>query len=617
MCGIIGEISVDKIDINLFTKMRDVLIHRGPDGEGSYFNNNYKVALGHRRLSILDLSSRGQQPMCNENKSIWITYNGEIYNFQDLKDELISKNHKFKSGTDTEVIIHGYEEWGINVLKKLRGMFAFGIWDENKKRLLLARDRIGIKPLYYYYKDKRFIFASELKAIVIDDKIERKINSEALKDFFFKGYVPAPLVIWKNFHKLPPGHLLIYENNNITIKEYWSFNLDDIYYNEREIIKNIEKILTESIDIRFISDVPVGVLLSGGLDSSIVCALASKKRDEFLSFSIGFKPKKFSELKYAKKVVNHLNINNFSSILTPHNIYSYLDKIIYAYDEPFGISSVFPTMMLMEKVSKKLKVVLSGDGGDELFAGYNWYEINEKYRKFSFLKPIATLLYNLIVRTERFISNKILTFLRRHLRRLSLNNFERYSSIHDTYFSLEEIKKLLSQEISKEIDYQNFLERFFDYRLNNIKDTQFLDIKTFLVDHILVKVDRASMAYSVETRVPYLDHKLLEYVMNVNHKIIYKNNKKKYLLKKIGKKYLPNSIIHRKKKGFSAPLNEMGFIKNYLRILDNPLSVKDKIINGEYIKNLLRNYKKNPSKDPFKIWILIMFELWYNKWKKK
>ncbi|MEJ2252289.1 MAG: asparagine synthase (glutamine-hydrolyzing) [Candidatus Lokiarchaeota archaeon] len=340
MCGIIGVFANEDIDLNKFIEMRDELKHRGPDDEGVYLNQSGNIALGHRRLSIIDLSPNGKQPMSNEDKTIWITFNGEIYNYQKLKDYLIKQGHKFKTNTDTEVIIHGYEEWEYDVLNKINGMFAFGILDENKNELFLARDRLGIKPLYYYFKNKKLIFASEVKGIIKDTEIKRIINLKALKYYFLFGYIPNPYSIWEDIYKLPPGKYLLFKNGKISIKKYWDINNNSIYKNEKSIIKKIKKLFSSSIKYRLISDVPVGVLLSGGLDSSLVSAFTARIKKEIITFSIGFKPENISELNDAKFIANYLGVKNVNNILSKNNIDKFLDKLLYFYDEPFGISSI-------------------------------------------------------------------------------------------------------------------------------------------------------------------------------------------------------------------------------------------------------------------------------------
>lgn len=612
MCGIIGEILIGRIDIERFIQMRDELKHRGPDDAGLYVNKNGNVALGHRRLSIIDLTPSGKQPMTNENNDIWLTFNGEIYNYTELREELIKKGHEFKSKTDSEVIIHAYEQWGVDCPKKFHGMFAFAIWDEKRSRLFVARDRIGIKPLYYYSNDGRFVFASELKGIVKDNRIERKINPTALKYYFSYRYIPAPYSIWQGIYKLPAAHYLLYENNKYSIKRYWDLKLENEKPDESLIVKDIQKLLEDSIDCHFISDVPVGVLLSGGLDSSMVTAIGSRVKEDLLTFSIGFEPQKYSELQYSRAVADRFKTKNTEKILSPSEIPHLLDKILYYYDEPLGDSSVFPTFLLMETVSNEVKVVLSGDGGDETFAGYTWYSDFDFYRKFGNFSGVFEGLHSVISIISDKFENKMLRILKYRLKRLSVRGLEQYRMIMAHRFEEGEIKELFSKEYYEKIDKDNVIENYAEDDLMNVKDLQLLDLHTFLVDDILVKVDRASMANSLEVRVPFLDHHIVECVMSLDSKVLFKNKEKKYLLKKIAAPLLPLDIIHRKKKGFSAPIDKLGLIDDNVYVLREPCVVKDGILEQAFIDKLVR---RGNSTDRAKLWLLLLFELWYRKWR--
>ncbi|MFW9827687.1 MAG: asparagine synthase (glutamine-hydrolyzing) [Candidatus Thorarchaeota archaeon] len=612
MCGIIGVVSSKEFDLDKFIKMRDTLIHRGPDDEGIYFNKNKSVIFGHRRLSIIDLSPLGKQPMSNEDNSIWITFNGEIYNFQSIKEDLIKSGHSFKSSSDTEVIIHGYEEWGVKILDRLRGMFAFGIWDKNKKELFLARDRLGIKPIYYYCDKEQFIFASEIKAIIQDDTINRKINPNSLKYYLKYTYIPAPHSIWENIYKLPPAHYLILKDNKFKIDKYWEINKSNKNENENNYIKDIEEILKKAVEYRFVSDVPVGILLSGGLDSSMVTAISSEIKDELLSFSIGFEMEEYSELNYAKIVAEKFKTKSIENILDSKKMKEFLDAILFYYDEPLGVSSIFPTFLLMQTVSKYVKVVLSGDGGDEVFAGYTWYYKYLKYRKYNFLSPIYKLLNSLITWIFPKPKNKYIKLFKRKIEFLSLNDFDEYRQLTTPRFEDDEIKRILNIKMSHEFENENVFLEYGKNGLKTIKDLQFLDINTFLSDCILVKVDRASMAHSLEVRVPFLDHFLLGYVMSLHPDIIFKNQELKYLLKQIAKKKLPHDIIYRMKKGFSAPIVKLGFIDDNIHVLSDSIAVKDGIFNQDFINTIDRS---NGFYYDAKMWLLILFELWYRKWK--
>ncbi len=612
MCGIIGEISTEKIDTEKFIQMRDELTHRGPDDAGLYINQEGNVALGHRRLSIIDLTSSGREPMSDEDDSVWLTFNGEIYNHRELREELIKKGHRFKSRTDAEVIIHSYQEWGIDSLKKLRGMFAFAIWDEKTNRLFLARDRIGIKPLYYYAGDKRFVFSSELKGIIKDVNIERRINPTALRYYLIYRYIPAPYSIWQGIYKLLPAHYLIYEQNQYTVKKYWDIEVDNNTPEPGSIIKNIEKLLEDCIDHHLISDVPVGVLLSGGLDSSIVTAMGSKLKENLLTYSIGFEPEEYSELQYARMVNSKFRTKSTERILSSIDMPRLLEKILYHYDEPLGDSSVFPTFLLMETVSKEVKVALSGDGGDETFAGYNWYSDYDNYRKFDSLSRIFKAAYSMVSKLSDNWNNKRLMGLKNRLKLCSAHGLERYRLIMSPRFEENEIKELFSSDYYEQTNTDNILEEYAGNNPMTVKELQRLDLRTFLVDDILVKVDRASMANSLEVRVPFLDHYIVEYVMSLDSKVIFNKRVKKYLLKKMATSLLPPEIINRSKKGFSAPIDELGVIEDHINVLKDSYAVKDGILQKEFIDKFIHS---NDIYVRAKLWLLILFELWYRKWR--
>ena len=490
-------------------------------------------------------------------------------------------------------------------------MFAFGIWDDRKKVLFLARDRIGIKPLYYYKGEDKFIFASELKAIVEDKTIPRKINPTALMYFLMNTYIPSPYSIWENIYKLPPGHYLIFNKNHFKIRKYWNLKLMDKKVDERIYINKIRDLLKKSIEYRFISDVPVGILLSGGLDSSTITAIGSKIKKELSTFSIGFEPEEYSELKYARIVAEKFKTRSIEKVLNLQRMKGLMDKVLYHYDEPLGVSSIFPTLLLMETASKNVKVSISGDGGDEVFAGYIYYSEFLNYNRFNFLYGVSKLIFSILSKIFKSPENRFLKIFMRKLKHLSFNEFDRYRSLITPRFERSELKSLFCKDFLEKCKEEDLFKNYAKNGLKNIKDLQYFDIKTFLVDSILVKVDRASMAYSLEVRVPLLDHILLEYVFSLNKRIIFKNHEKKYILKKISKNILPYEIIHRKKKGFSAPLVDLGFFDEYLYVLKDPFMVRDNILNKKYIDKLIHS----KYIDYAKLWLLILFELWYRKWK--
>ncbi len=554
MCGIIGFISDRIIGRDNFLESRDLMYHRGPDDCGIWLSKDKKVALGHRRLSIIDLSSAGRQPISNEDNSIWLVQNGEIYNFLEIRKELIEKGHKFKSNSDSEVIIHSYEEWGVECLKKFNGMFAFALWDEKKNRLFAARDRIGIKPFNYYFNGGRFAFSSEIKALKNLDKLNLELDYTAIYDFFTYLYVPTPKTVYKHIKKLAPGHYLLFDRENLVLKKYWDINpFNKRILSEKEVCNQIEEILSDSVRLRLISDVPIGVFLSGGIDSSCVVALASKLVDKPLkTFSVGFDIENHSEIKYARIVSDIFNTNHTERILNLYDAMNILPKIISNYDEPYADTSAFPTYMISKVARQEATVVLSGDGGDEVFGGYNWYEkyikCNKIANKIGFLfTPFWRLIRS--VYPERMIGKATLD-------QISHSSIKRYVLLLNGLLKKEKFR-YLTEEILSNIPYDYddywYFRKYWENDLDIFTRLQYLDLKTYLVDDILTKVDRASMLASLEVRVPLLDHRLVELAFSIDHSVRNKYCKKKYIFKKMLAKYLPEIILNREKKGFSIP----------------------------------------------------------------
>lgn len=611
MCGIIGEISADPIDITTFELMRDELSHRGPDGEGLYLDDSETVALGHRRLSIIDLSSAGNQPMANEDETVWLVFNGEIYNYQKLRSILETEGHEFKSDTDSEVILHGYEEWGTACVENLRGMFSFGVWDETSERLFLARDRLGIKPLHYFVGNERFLFASELKAIVKDEHIDRRINPVGLRHYLRYRYIPAPYTIWNDMYKLEPGHTLLYQNGEYTINQYWSpyeYIRNDMP-DEQTIQANVKQYVTDAVRSHLVSDVEIGVLLSGGLDSSIISALASSSLDEITAFSMGFDVNSPDELQYAETVAETFDLNHRTDILSLLNMDELLDEILYYYDEPLADSSIFPTYMLMQNVSSEVKVALSGDGGDEIFAGYTWYDDYLFYQKLNFLQPGIVPLVALMSELETWFDSNLLNAVNRRFKPFVHTGIDRYQQIMYPSFEDDELNQLLSEEYLTD-GFDDVPARHCDEDMG-IKEMQLLDMNSFLVADILTKVDQASMANSLEVRVPFLDHELVEYMLSIDDEWIYKNKEKKFLLKQLGREFLPESIINRPKSGFGAPLKAFGFVDQYKDVLLDSEAARDGIFTQKYLAELVDSgiaYNKLVR--------LVLFELWYRRWRQ-
>ncbi len=576
MCGIAGILDQkNNIDQYRLKQMTDVMIHRGPDAEGFYIKDG--VGLGHRRLCIIDLDSGGQ-PVHNEDKSIWVIFNGEIYNYQQLRKDLIERGHKFYTNSDTETIVHLYEDYGDDCLKKLRGMFSLAIWDSRKKRLLLARDRVGKKPLSYYHRPGYFVFGSEIKSILCDPSIDRKISLSSIDQYLKFGYIAAPQSIYTEIKKLKPGHLLIYENDRIKTKPYWKFEFnEDHTLTEEEILNEIEYILLESTKLRMIADVPLGAFLSGGVDSSLVVALMSRLSDRPVkTFSIGFEEDNYSELEYARIVAKHLGTDHYEEILRP-DFFDILKQLLNQFDEPFADSSMIPTYLVSKVSREHVTVALSGDGGDEIFAGYSRYLNLLRASKLGGI-PGVRLTANLLGLMPGFSDP-----LKRKLKILASSGEKRQliiSSLIEENIRSRLYKNELNDYLRKlQPSGPEILYRDMPDCLNR---WQYSDIHAYLPDDILVKVDRTSMLASLETRAPLLDHNVIEFMARVPEKLRIKNGEAKYLLKKIAEKYVPSEVLYRKKMGFAIPVDQ--WFRGPLKDMTREYLLSDDSKTGEFLR---------------------------------
>lgn len=624
MCGICGKFNFDinnEVDKGLIKKMCDTLIHRGPDDQGYYINKN--IGLGMRRLSIIDLNT-GHQPISNENQKIWIVFNGEIYNYKELKQDLIKKGHQFKTGSDTEAIIHLYEEYDVDCLKHLRGMFSFAIWDTERERLFLARDRVGKKPLIYTVANNSIIFASELKAIIRDNSVKKEIDFDALDQYMSFQFVPAPYTIFKGINKLPPASYLLCEKGNITVKRYWELDFNNkIIMSEDEYAEGILRELEEAVKLRMISDVPLGALLSGGIDSSAVVAIMKRLSDKPIkTFSIGFEEEEYSEIKYARIVAEQFKTEHHEFIVKP-NIIEILPELTWYYDEPFADKSAVPSYYVAKEAGKHLKVVLNGDGGDEAFAGYGRYDFGNNIASL-FPSSIKKQLINQIIKNYFKISDRS-KLISKMIKKIALNLFPvSRSIIFPEFFSGREkynlynhnTREALNHSILNKID--ELLEGAADIK-EPIDAMINIDFNHYLSGDLLVKMDIASMTNSLEARSPFLDHKLLEFSMNIPCSFKIKNGVKKYILKRALSGILPDEILNRKKMGFSIPLiywfrNELkGFA--YQTILNDSDGIK-LFFNLAYIKHLLDEHASGKKNHAHRIWSLIVFEMWYRRFMK-
>jgi asparagine synthase (glutamine-hydrolysing) len=631
MCGIAGIVDNSATpERPLIEKMSRIMAHRGPDGEG--FHIDGQVALAHRRLSIIDLEG-GKQPMSNEDGTVWITFNGEIYNFIGLRNDLIERGHKFRTKSDTETIIHAYEEFGVNCLKKFRGMFAFGIWDSRKKICFVARDRLGKKPLYYYAGDRKFIFASEIKAILQDQTVERDIETGALVDYFVYHYVPFPETIFKGIFKLPPGHFMIVDAGDansagtqtkldIQVSQYWDVRFEPDYsLSEDQWSQAVKEKLREAVRIRLISDVPLGAFLSGGLDSSAVVALMSMIQDNPVkTFSIGFREDDFSEIKYARQIADRFETDHHEMIVEPDAV-EILPKLAWEFDEPFADSSAIPTYYVSKMARQHVTVILSGDGGDETFAGYKRYKWANDMHRYDWIpdylrKTIFGLPSSLL---PEGIKGKGM------LRHLSREPFERYAGLN-TFGEPAYLGKLFARDVLAGAEDRkdgrfrySFLRKYYDACAGNdyLAKIQYVDTKTYLAEDILTKVDRTSMLCSLETRAPILDHELVELAARIPSSMKIRGGETKAILKRSMRGILPDEIVFRKKMGFGVPLVHW-FRKDLTSYARDVLLSKQARERGlfdlAYIETLLDSHQKRGRDISAHIWALLFFEQWCRNW---
>ena len=638
MCGIVGFLDFKNFtDKKLLDLMRDSMSYRGPDFAGSKCiqKDSYSVGLAHRRLSILDLSSLGNQPMTYKN--LTIIHNGEVYNFEEIKKELISLGYDFSSNTDTEVILKAFYVWGVKCVERFRGMFAFSIYDSDKEKLYLFRDRAGVKPLYYYKTKELFLFGSELKTFYKHPKFEKKIDKDSLPYYFRFGYIPAPLSIFKNTHKLRAGYYLEVDckKNSILEKSYWK--IEDIYIekkstkSEKIVLKELEDILVEAFSLRMISDVPVGVFLSGGVDSTLVTALLQKNsHNSIKTFTIGFKEKEFNEASHAKEIANFLNTEHSEYYCSKDDLLDIVKNLPYIYDEPFGDSSAIPTHLVSKMAKDKVSVVLSGDGGDELFIGYSkYFAINKIYNLSKLKRKFLKILVNILNEDIVDVLNKLLPKSKRQ--KNIKDKFQKFKNVlltenlsemflnASSYVDKKTLDKVLKNN-SLVLEKSNF--KIID-SLSDKSPFDFMsiiDYKTFMSDDILTKVDRASMSVSLEAREPLLDHKIVEYISKISDDIKYKNKTGKYLLKQILYKYIPKDLVDKPKTGFQIPLYQ--WLRNDLReeldfYLGKERLTKSNIYNVEEVLKIKSKLYSGKNINLSILWFILMFEMWKEKWDIK
>src|SRR4030043_2465938 len=623
MCGITGKIifGIEEVKQKDLQLMADKIAYRGPDDWGTYISNGKKVGLANRRLAIIDLTLGGHQPMSYLSR-YFITYNGEIYNFQEERMILEKNGYRFHTKSDTEVILALYDKYKERCLEHLRGMFAFAIYDDKEKTVFLARDRLGVKPLKYFYNRNVFIFASELKAILTQKEVVRKADLKAIHFYLTFGYVPAPLTGFENINKLEPGHYMILnlKTKTLTIKKYWELNYQNkLDLSEKDWCSNILTSLEESIKLRMISDVPFGAFLSGGVDSSgVVAGMARISKKPVKTFTIGFKNQKNDERAYAQNIVNLYNTEHEILIAEPESIEELLPKLVYHFEEPYADSSSIITYMVCRLAKKYVSVVITGDGGDENFAGYDHrvkrLERDIVFDKYQFLiRPFGISISSYL---SRKTNDPNFIRINKYLEKSRMDLANRYIT-YNCVFTNENKKPLYSdtfEKSTKKVDPYEIGRRTFS--LSNATDKRdqalYFDMKQWLPDSQLTKVDIASMSVSLEARSPFLDYKMVELACKIPFGLKVKNGVTKYILKKALEEIVPMENLYRRKMGFTIPLDKWftGSLNQYSKskLLSRNAKTKD-LFNSDEIKRMLNSHSEKNDFGP-KLWSLLPLEIW-------
>lgn len=599
MCGFVGYINKEKDKKDNIKKMADLIAHRGPDSEGYYTDEN--IALGFRRLSIIDLNN-GSQPIYNEDKSKVIIFNGEIYNFEPLREDLIKKGHTFTTKTDTEVILHGYEEYGEKILDKLRGMFAFVIYDKKTKELFAARDFYGIKPFYYAKMGNTFIFGSEIKSFLIHPHFKKQLNSKMLEYYLTFQYSPGNETFFKNVYKLMPGHYLKYKNGKLEVKKYYEIKFkEDKTKTYDEWKKGIKKRLADSIKAHKISDVEVGSFLSSGVDSSFIAASSDVDK----TFTVGFNNEKYSEISYAKDLSEKINTQNISKVITKEEYFKKLPNIIYYMDEPVADPSAIALYFVTELASENVKVSLSGEGADEIFGGYNIYQ-----------EPLTDAWYYKLPYPIRFVIGKVASIFP-HKRGINFL-IRRGKKLEDRFvgnafiFNNHEVKKILKNKRQTK-GFQDLTKPYYEKvkDKDEVTKMQYIDFNFWLIGDILTKADKMSMANSLEVRVPFLDRPLIDYALGLPTEFKTDKNTTKKIFRDIASEVLEDKVSTKKKLGFPVP------IRVWLKEDETYESVRkvfmqdNKFFNQKAILKILDDHKKGKSDNSRKIWTIYVFLIWY------
>ena len=636
MCGISGIFSLSKKNpdvIKLVQSMNNSLKHRGPDDSGVWNENDFSCILAHRRLSIVDLSVTGKQPMISQSTRFIISYNGEVYNIQELKKILTENNVTLRGHSDTELILELCEILGIeNVLKKLIGMFGFALYDRKEKKIYLCRDRLGIKPIYWtLIKNNEFVFSSELKPLILHPLVSKKINHNTISNFLRHGYIPAPFSIYENVFKLEPGKILEISKKdfNPKIQSFW--NLQDIIKerkfdkkrNEQSYVTELDDLLNDSVLKRMIADVPVGSFLSGGIDSSTISAIMQKNSlNKIKTFSIGFKESDYNEAEYAKEIAHYLGTEHNELYLTAHEAQEFIPLIPRYFDEPFADSSQIPTYLISKMAVKKVKVALSGDGGDEMFMGYNRYMIAENmdwiFRLPNFFKRIIIGIitlgssnhWNMLSRIfpKKIIPPQLGDKLYKLVKILKDEEPDFYRILISSFDYPDSY--MISGKEEKGMIWENNFESYITEYVERLK---LLDTLTYLPDDILTKVDRSSMAVSLEVRVPILDHRIVEFSWMLPKKIQIKKNQSKWILRQVLKKYIPKQFFERPKMGFGVPIDS--WLRNDLKnwgshLLSDEVFKKHELLKKSDIQLMWRQHQSNEKNWQYPIWNVLMLHSW-------
>lgn len=627
MCGIVGIVQQENrvVDASLLVRMSDCLRHRGPDDDGHYVNGS--VGLGMRRLAIIDLAG-GHQPIHNEDKTVWIVFNGEIYNYQELREQLEKLGHQFYTDSDTEAIVHAYEQYGAECPAHLRGMFAFAIWDERRAELLLARDRVGKKPLLYALVNGELIFASEFSALLLHPSISRQIRPEAIHHYLSFMCVPAPLTVYQQISKLEPGHTLRFRPSSGTVKltRYWQpCFTKKINVSEEEAGERAIAVLRDAVRVRLMSEVPLGAFLSGGIDSSAVVALMSEHSAKPIkTFSIGFEEQDFSELHHARRIAEHVGADHHEFVVRPEAL-EVLPTLVEHYGEPYADSSAIPTYYVARETRQHVTVALNGDGGDECFAGYERYaamRLAETYRRLPNLMRESLIEHAVNLLPSSELKRSRVRSFKRFIQAASLPSAERYlrwMSVFNTNAKNELYTDEFRRQITEEPEPRNILAPWFAQEVNGagVVDAALLaDTMTYLPNDLLVKVDIASMAVSLEARSPFLDHHVIEFAASLPERFKLRRLTTKYLLKRALRKLLPAENLNRRKMGFGVPIGH--WLRGTLQQMLRETLLSEKALRRGYLKpatvtRLVEDHTSGKQDYAPQLWTLLMLELWFER----